>query len=202
MDQDAFNASMDALIESQQSEPSFLDDDVVTIEVSTEHNKTAQQIPPAAERPSVNVAIPVQVVPEREDSGQLNTPIRSNSSWVHGDASPAATIFPDHRDPRDWDGYYSHSPMTYRTPDRRYLQDAYYLGPRSAYYDQRHYRSLPVHNPFGNKHRRHPRVPEEAPRQWLVDILVLKFYWLTAFSFLWGELACTNLELIFASKHW
>ena len=102
MDQDAFNASMDALIESQ---PSFLDDDVVTIEVSTEHNKTAQQIPPAAERPSVNVAIPVQVVPERENSGQLNTPIRSNSSWVHGDASPAATIFPDHRDPRDWDGY-------------------------------------------------------------------------------------------------
>ena len=97
MDQDAFNASMDALIESQQSEPSFLDDDVVTIEVSTEHNKTAQQKPPAAERPSVNVAIPVQVVPERENSGQLNTPIRSNSSWAHGDASPAATIFPDQR---------------------------------------------------------------------------------------------------------
>ena len=104
MDQDAFNASMDALIESQPSEPSYLNDDVVTIEVSTKHNKTAQQNPPAAERPSVNVAIPVQVVPERENSGQLHTPIRSNSSLTHGDASLAATIFPD---PRDRDDYYS-----------------------------------------------------------------------------------------------
>ena len=203
MDQDAFNASMDALIESQPSEPSYLNDDVVTIEVSTKHNKTAQQNPPAAERPSVNVAIPVQVVPERENSGQLHTPIRSNSSLAHhGDASSAATIFPDPRDPRDWDDYYSHSPMIYTTPDRRYLQDAYYSGPRSAYYDQRHYRTLPMHNPFGGKHRRHPRVPEEAPRQWLVDILVIKFYWLAAFSFLWGGLACTNLDLILASKQW